>query len=185
VTEFDFIVCCAGSAGRVLANCLTASGRHTVLDARPCKPTSLGELQLAGIDPMQAPRSLDTEPGRQDMLEATLFLRRLAATPALSTVIESELVPGTQTQSHTQLTESIRQCASTVFHPVATCRTGPSPEDAVVDVQLRVHGLQGLRVIEASVFSPLTSGNTNAPTLMLAERAATAVLAAHEEPSLQ
>ena len=115
------------------------------------------------------------------MLDATLFLRRLAATPALSAVIESELMPGTHIQSREALVEDIRQRASTVFHPVGTCRMGPRPDDAVVDRQLRVHGLQRLRVIDASVFPTLPSGNTNAPTVMLAEKGAAAVLADHED----
>ena len=126
------------------------------------------------------PRSLDTEWDRQDMLEASLFLRKLAATPALSAVIESELMPGSQVQSRGQLIEDIRQRASTVFHPVGTCRMGPRPEDSAVDGQLRVHSLQRLRVIDASVFPTLPSGNTNAPTLMLAEKGAAFVLADYD-----
>lgn len=160
-----------------------------LLGAQPCKPTSRGELQLQGVDPLQAPlimpRSLDTESDRQDMLEATLFLRKLAATPALRSVIESELVPGPQIESREQLQEDIRQRASTVFHPVGTCRMGPRAEDSVVDSRLRVHGIERLRVIDASVFPTLPSGNTNAPTLMLAEKGAAAVLADHEPTSLR
>ena len=70
----------------------------------------------------------------------------------------------------------IRQRAGTVFHPVSTCRMGPDATQAVVDARLRVHGLQGLRVIDASVFPAITSGNTNAPTLMVAEKGADMVL---------
>jgi len=155
-----------------------------LLGAQPCKPTSRGTLRLQGTDaslpPLITPRSLDTEWDRQDMLEASLFLRKLAATPALSAVIESELMPGSQVQSRGQLIEDIRQRASTVFHPVGTCRMGPRPEDSAVDGQLRVHSLQRLRVIDASVFPTLPSGNTNAPTLMLAEKGAAFVLADYD-----
>ena len=71
----------------------------------------------------------------------------------------------------------IRQRAGTVFHPVGTCRMGPDARHAVVDAQLRVHGLSGLRVIDASIFPHITSGNTNAPTMMVAEKGADLVLA--------
>jgi len=160
-----------------------------LLGAQPCKPTSRGQLELQSIDagmaPRITPRSLDTEHDRQEMLEATLFLRRLAATPALSAVIESELMPGSGVRSPEQLVEDIRQRASTVFHPVGTCRMGPDPLDAVVDSQLRVHGVQRLRVIDASAFPTLPSGNTNAPTLMLAEKGAAALMADHQESTLR
>jgi len=117
----------------------------------------------------------------QEMLEATTFLRTLAATPSLSAVIERETLPGTAVQSRAQLLEDIRQRASTVFHPVSTCRMGPDAATSVVDARLRVHGLQGLRVIDASAFPEITSGNTNAPTLMLAEKGAALVLADHRD----
>ena len=160
-----------------------------LLGAQPCKPTSRGQLELqsadAGMGPRITPRSLDTENDRQEMLEATLFLRRLAATPAFSAVIDSELTPGSGVQSVEQLVEDIRQRASTVFHPVGTCRMGPDPLDAVVDSQLRVHGVQRLRVIDASAFPTLPSGNTNAPTLMLAEKGAAALMADHQESTFR
>jgi len=100
------------------------------------------------------------------------------ATPAFQAVIEREITPGPAVQSAADIMDDIAQRASTVFHPVSTCRMGTDPRQAVVDAQLRVHGLQGLRVIDASVFPTLTSGNTNAPTLMLAEKGADLVLAA-------
>lgn len=160
-----------------------------LLGAQPCKPTSRGELLLRGNDPLAPPvirpHSLATAHDRQEMLEAAQFLRRLAATPAFGAVIDRELLPGGAVQTDEQLADDIRQRASTVFHPVGTCRMGPGAADSVVDARLRVHGLQGLRVIDASVFPTLPSGNTNAPTLMLAEKAAAAVLADHQEPVLR
>ena len=148
--------------------------------AQPCRPTSRGFVELRGIDPLQAPRivpnSLATQHDRDEMLEAALFLRILAAAPALREVIDHELLPGPAVQSHTQVMDDVAHRASTVFHPVGTCRMGPDPRQAVVDHQLRVYGLQGLRVVDASVFPTLTSGNTNAPTIMLAEKAADMVL---------
>ena len=153
------------------------------LCAQPCQPSSRGYLELRGTDPALAPRivpnSLATQHDRDEMLEAALFVRKLAATPAFSAVIDHEISPGIDVQSPEQMMEDICQRASTVFHPVGTCRMGPDPQQAVVDRELRVYGLQGLRVIDASVFPTLTSGNTNAPTTMLAEKGADLVLAAN------
>lgn len=157
-----------------------------LLSAQPCKPSSRGQLRLRSNDPMAPPliepNSLATAHDVEEMVEATLFLRRLAATPAFSTIIEQELVPGPSIQSNDQLMDDIRQRASTVFHPVGTCRMGPDPATAVLNHRLQVHGLAGLRVIDASAFPSLTSGNTNAPTMMLAEKGADEVLrgARHE-----
>lgn len=151
-----------------------------LLSAQPCKPSSRGQLRLRSDDPMAPPliepNSLATAHDVQEMMEATMFLRRLAATPALRGIIEQELVPGAAIQSPEQLMEDIRQRASTVFHPVSTCRMGPDPATAVLNHRLQVHGLAGLRVIDASAFPSLTSGNTNAPALMLAEKGADEVL---------
>ena len=152
-----------------------------LLSAQPCRPTSRGHVRLRSREseaaPMIVPASLSTEHDLDLMVEGARWLRRLAATPALAAVIDAELAPGPAVQTREQLVEDIRQRASTVFHPVGTCRMGPQPHDAVVDARLRVHGLAGLRVVDASVFPALTSGNTQAPTLMVAERGADLVLA--------
>ena len=153
------------------------------ISAQPCRPTSRGYLALRSTDPAQplriVPNALATRHDQDEMLEAAVFLRKLAATSALSAVIDREISPGRDVQSREQMLDDIRQRASTVFHPVSTCRMGIDPRQAVVDPALRVFGLQGLRVIDASVFPTLTSGNTNAPTLMLAEKGADLVLADH------
>ena len=109
---------------------------------------------------------------RQAMLAGARLMRRLAAAAALREVIEAELHPGPAAQDDQALLADIRARASTVYHPVGTWRMGPDAREAVVDARLRVHGQKGLRVVDASVFPNLTSGNVNAPTLMLAERAA-------------
>lgn len=152
-----------------------------MLSAQPCRPTSRGWLSLDPGDPARAPRiepqSMSTEEDRQAMLAGARLMRRLAAAPALQALIESELHPGPAAQDEDALLADIRARASTVYHPAGTCRMGPNPRDAVVDARLRVHGQQRLRVVDASVFPNLTSGNINAPTLMLAERAADLILA--------
>lgn len=151
------------------------------LSAQPCRPTSRGHVQLRSTDvhapPIIVPNSLATEHDLDLMVEGSRFMRRLAATPALAAVIDSELEPGPAVQTREALIDDIRRRASTVFHPVSTCRMGPDARHAVVDHRLKVHGLAGLRVIDASVFPAVTSGNTNAPTIMVAERGADLVLA--------
>lgn len=146
----------------------------------PCQPTSQGYLQIRSGDPMQHPEIhpnyLSTEHDIQEMLEGVRYLRRLAATPSLSAIIEDELEPGATVQTADALIDDVRRRASSVFHPVSTCMMGPAGNGGVVDHQLRVHGLQCLRVIDASIFPTLTSGNTNAPAIMVGEKGADLVL---------
>jgi choline dehydrogenase len=151
-----------------------------LLSAQPCQPRSRGHVALRSADPRAAPlivpNSLADDADIEGLLRGSLWLRRLAATPALAAVIDAELQPGPAVQSREQFIDDIRQRASTVFHPVGTCRMGPNAAQAVVDARLRVHGLASLRVIDASVFPVITSGNTNAPTIMVAEKGADLVL---------
>lgn len=151
-----------------------------LLSAQPTRPTSRGHLAIRSADPMAAPEihanALATAHDRQEMLEATRLLRRLAATPALARIIEAEMKPGPDIQTDEDLMADCRERAGTVFHPVSTCRMGPDPGVDVVDARLRVHGLAGLRVVDAAIFPTLTSGNTNAPVIMVAEKAATMIL---------
>lgn len=112
------------------------------------------------------------------MIAAARFLRSLTDAPALADIIEEELKPGPGIQSDEDLLADIRERAGTVFHPVSTCRMGPDPAHSVTDANLRVHGVQNLRVVDASVFPNITSGNTNAPVIMVAEKAADIILSA-------
>jgi choline dehydrogenase len=145
-----------------------------------CRPTSRGHLEIRSGDPLDAPKIhpnyLSTDHDLEEILAGVHFMRTLAATPAFSSVIEAELEPGPEVRSREALIEDIRARAWTVFHPVSTCRMGPDPLESVVDHRLRVHGLAGLRIIDASVFPTVTSGNTNAPTIMVAEKGADLVL---------
>ena len=111
------------------------------------------------------------------MLEGARLLRQLASAPALADIIEQEMTPGTAVQSDDELIADIRQRADTVFHPSSTCMMGPDSKTAVVDNQCRVYGVDRLRVVDTSIFPTLISGNTNAPTIMLAEKAADLILA--------
>jgi choline dehydrogenase len=151
-----------------------------LLGAQPCRPTSRGEIAIRSADPFAPPaimpRSLATDEDRREMLEATKLLRRLAQAPSFAAIIAEELQPGPAVQSDAALMDDIRQRASTVFHPVSTCRMGPDPREDVVDSALKVHGIGGLRIVDASIFPTVTSGNTNAPTIMVAEKGADLIL---------
>ena len=151
-----------------------------LLSAQPCRPRSRGRVLLRSADPFATPRieprSLQATEDLDELVEGARFLRMLAATPALAAIIDAELLPGPCVQTHDQMIEDIRARCSSVFHPVGTCRMGPDANGAVVDSRLRAHGLAGLRIVDASVFPALTSGNTNAPVIMLAERACDLIL---------
>lgn len=152
-----------------------------LLGISPCRPSSRGQLRVRSRDPAVAPKIepnyLSTNHDIEEMLEGVRFLRQLAATPSFAAILEEELQPGASVTGEEALVEDIRQRGSTVFHPVGTCAMGPDPDSAVVDSRLRVHGLQGLRVIDAAIFPTLTSGNTNAPAIMVGEKGADLVLA--------
>jgi choline dehydrogenase len=129
------------------------------------------------------PNSLATEEDVADVIAGAHLLRSIAATAPLSgTTLNRRCCPEVAKQSDAQLLQDFRERAGTVFHPVSTCRMGPDPASAVVDASLRVYGVEGLRVIDASVFPTVTSGNTNAPTIMVAEKGA-ALVAAEEGTS--
>lgn len=146
----------------------------------PCKPTSVGHLQINSSDPFAAPEIhpnyLDTEHDRALMIAGIRLLRQIADTQALRAVIESELQPGSDVQSDLAIAEYIRSQAWSVFHQCSTCMMGRDPAQAVVDPQLKVHGLDGLRVADASVFPSIPTGNTNAPAIMVGEKASDLIL---------
>lgn len=147
-----------------------------LLSAQPCRPISRGRLRITSTDSSKRPsieaNSLAVEEDRAMAITASRVLQRLAAAPSLSAVTAGAKIEGFETLEDAALLEAFRARASTVFHPTCTCRMGKGPRDYVTDAQLRVHGVPGLRVVDASVFPNITSGNTNAPTMMLAMRAA-------------
>ncbi|MDQ7249831.1 GMC family oxidoreductase [Dongia sedimenti] len=148
--------------------------------ASPCRPTSRGVLEIRSADPAAPPRIepnyLTTEQDIADLLAGARFLRRLAATPALRDLIDTELKPGLGAHTDAEFIADIRARSYSVFHPCGSCGMGPDPARAVVDPRLKVHGLEALRVIDAAIFPSVTSGNINAPSIMVGERGADLVL---------
>ena len=146
-----------------------------------CLPTSRGEIMISSADPFKHPRitanALSTDHDTEEMLEAVKFLRVIAAQKPLADLIAEELRPGPTSQSDDELIADFRKRSGTVYHPSCTCRMGPDAKSSVVDGRLRVHGVQGLRVVDASAFPAITSGNINAPVMMLAWKAAEMILA--------
>jgi choline dehydrogenase len=140
------------------------------------RPTSLGSVTLNSADPRQPPRILfnylKTEQDRADMRAGARLVREIIEQPAMAAFKGEELVPGPQAQSDEALDAWARQVTETGYHASGTCKMGPASDpQAVVDPQLRVHGLDGLRVVDASIMPVIVSGNTNAPTVMIAEKA--------------
>jgi choline dehydrogenase len=140
-------------------------------------PTSRGTVQICSADPQAAPaiapNYLSTDEDRRIAAESLRLTRRIVAQPALAAYQPEEYKPGTQFQSDADLARLAGDIATTIFHPVGTCRMGRADDAmAVVDSRLRVRGVANLRVVDASVMPTITSGNTNSPTLMIAERAA-------------
>ncbi|MEL7552920.1 GMC family oxidoreductase [Pseudomonas protegens] len=157
------------------------------------RPQSRGRVEIrsveAGDAPLIQPNYLSHPEDLRVAADAIRLTRRIVGAPALQPFKPSEYLPGPELQSSEQLHEAAARIGTTIFHPVGTCRMG-SDAQAVVDAQLRVHGIAGLRIADASIMPRITSGNTCSPTLMIAEKAAELILASvprstvqHKEPA--
>jgi choline dehydrogenase len=145
-----------------------------------CAPAARGFVMARSADPFDAPRitpcGLSDPRDVRDILEGVKLLRRLATRPALRAVIAEELAPGPAVAGDDALVADMRARCGTVYHPVGTCRMGSEPAQSAVDPRLRVHGFEGLRVIDASVFPAVICGNTNAAAIMTGARGAAMAL---------
>ena len=167
----------------LFANGSFAPGPIRRLDDKPgmtggmwqMRPLSVGYVEAKSADPRMAPainpRYLSHETDRRGAIGGLRAVRRLFAAPALKPYIVGEILPGREVESDDELLDYLRRTGSTVFHATCTCKMGRD-KLAVVDDELRVHGIAGLRVIDASVMPAVTSTNTNAPTIMIAEKGA-------------
>jgi choline dehydrogenase len=139
------------------------------------RPESRGSVHINSTNPAQhpliKPNYLATESDRQTMLDGIQLIRRVGQTPAIQPWIKRESIPGEEVKSDADLARYIAESGNTIFHPSGTCKMG-TDSLAVVDPELRVHGLQGLRVADASIMPTVVSGNTNAPCIMIGEKLA-------------
>jgi len=149
------------------------------------QPTWRGWVRVTSADPFAAPviapNYLSTEEDRKVAADSLRLTRRIVAQPALAKYRPEEYLPGPSYQTDEDLARAAGDIGTTIFHPVGTCRMGRADDaGAVVDAQLRVHGIEGLRVVDASVMPTITSGNTNSPTIMIAEKASEMIRAARK-----
>ena len=142
----------------------------------PCRPESRGWLRIGSPDPAAPPaiqpNYLSTQADRGTLIAGLRIARGIFQTAAMQKSVSEEFLPGSAAQSDEDFLDHIRQTAGTTYHPTSTCMMGPREKNAVVDTALRVHGVEALRVIDASIMPTVVSGNTNAATIMIGERAA-------------
>ncbi|MCB1739086.1 MAG: GMC family oxidoreductase N-terminal domain-containing protein, partial [Gammaproteobacteria bacterium] len=157
---------------------LTATPGFTAIPHQ-LRPESMGSIHVKSADPRTPPainfNFLSNELDRQTVIAAVHVTRRLVNAPAMNELRGEELAPGPGIESDDEVLDWVRRTAETVYHPVGTCKMGSDPR-AVVDERLRVHGVANLRVADASIMPTLTSGNTNAPSIMIGEKAAEMIL---------
>ncbi len=147
--------------------------------AHPMRPESKGHIHITAADPRRPPginfNFLSSPPDAELTVRAIRIARAIMTAPAMAPFQVTEIAPGPDRTTDAEILDWVKSAAETTYHPVGTCKMG-SDAMAVVDAQLRVHGIDGLRVADASIMPTLTSGNTNAPSIMIGEKAADMVL---------
>ncbi|RDV00950.1 GMC family oxidoreductase [Trinickia dinghuensis] len=145
-----------------------------------CRPTSRGSVEIASARVEDAPlirgNYLSTQDDRDEVARGGRLVRELMKAPALRDITVEEVTPAESVTDDASMLRYFREQSGSIYHLCGTCAMGPDPLSAVVDARLRVHGVQGLRVVDASIFPNITSGNTNAPTMMVAEKGAALIL---------
>jgi choline dehydrogenase len=176
---FNPVTYSAGDASRRSIEVDSFSGFY--LCFQPTRPSSVGRIDIASPDfrqpPRIAPNYLSTKKDEADVIACGRLLKTIAQARAMRALIREPIEPDLNALDDARLLADFRARAMTVYHPIGTCRMGPKPLDSVVDPSLRVHGTEALRVIDASVFPTVTSANTNAPTVMVAQKGADLILA--------
>ena len=146
-----------------------------------CRPTSRGTVKIVSPEiedaPHIQPNYLTTEQDEAEVIQGSRLIRRIMEAPALSAITESEMPPSADAVSDGELLDYFRRNSGSIYHLCGTAAMGPDARNAVVDASLKVHGISGLRVVDASVFPNITAGNINAPTMMVAEKGAAMILA--------
>ncbi len=151
-----------------------------LLAISPCRPSSRGSIEIASSRvadaPLIRPNFLTTQQDIDDAIQGSVLVRRLMSAPALAAITVAETRPGRRVVSEADMLQYFRDESGSIYHLCGSCAMGPSPATSVVSSRLRAHGLEGLRIADASVFPNVTSGNINAPTMMVAEKAAAMIL---------
>jgi len=145
-----------------------------------CRPTSRGQISIASNDPAKAPliqpNYLSTERDIAEVLQGSRLVRRIASAPSFADITDTEISPSARVESDADMLAYFRANSGSIYHPCGTCAMGPEASTSVVDARLRVHGVAGLRIVDASIFPTITAGNINAPTMMVAEKGAAMIL---------
>jgi choline dehydrogenase len=146
----------------------------------PCRPTSRGTIRIASKNPREAalidPNYLSTQKDIDEVIQGSRLMRKIMLAPALKDITVDEVLPGPAVESDEQMLQYFRENSGSIYHLCGSCAMGSDPQVSVVDKRLKVHGLQGLRIVDASIFPNVTSGNTHAAVLMVAEKGADLIL---------
>ncbi|RMR02425.1 GMC family oxidoreductase [Pseudomonas syringae group genomosp. 3] len=146
----------------------------------PCRPTSRGRIEIASNNPREAalidPNYLSTQKDIDEVIQGSRLMRKIMQAPALKRITVAEVLPGPVVETDEQMLQYFRENCGSIYHLCGSCAMGTDPQTSVVDKHLKVHGLEGLRIVDASVFPNVTSGNTHAAVLMVAEKGADLIL---------
>ena len=151
-----------------------------LLSFNACRPSSKGQIEIASSNPNDAalikPNYLCTEKDISEVIQGSKFIRQLINAPSLQEIVNEEIKPGNNVDSDESLLEYFREKSASIYHLCGSCAMGSNDKTSVVDNRLRVYGVQGLRVVDASIFPNITSGNINAPVMMVAEKGSDMIL---------